>query len=155
MHFFNKREVINNGWIFYGIALKEAWKAYQKKEVPVGAVVVLNNKIIGRGYNLRETTNDITKHAELIAIKKACHKINDWRLNDCVLYVTLFPCPMCASAIVQSRIPKVVVGTIPNDSKNVTISESIFDKNTIIVKGILEAETKNIIQNFFKEQREK
>ncbi len=137
------------------IALKEAWKAYQKKEVPVGAVVVLNNKIIGRGYNLRETTNDITKHAELIAIKKACHKINDWRLNDCVLYVTLFPCPMCASAIVQSRIPKVVVGTIPNDSKNVTISESIFDKNTIIVKGILEAETKNIIQNFFKEQREK
>ena len=91
-------------------ALKEAKKAYDKLEIPVGAVIVRDNKIIARAHNLKELKQDTTKHAEILAIKKASKKLNNWRLTDCEIYVTLEPCPMCAGAIINSRIKKVYIG---------------------------------------------
>ena len=88
--------------------LKEADKAAKKGEVPIGCVIVKNNKVIAKSHNTKETTNVATNHAEIIAIKKACKKINSWRLNDCILYVTLKPCNMCMSAIKEARISKVI-----------------------------------------------
>ena len=95
-------------------ALKEAKKAYNKLEVPVGAVIVKDGKIIARGYNQKETKTDTTKHAEIIAIQKASQKLKSWRLLDCEMYVTLEPCSMCAGAIINSRIKKVYYGTSDN-----------------------------------------
>ena len=94
------------------LALKEAQKALLKDEVPIGCVIVKDDKIISRGHNLRETKNDVTKHAEIVAIEKACKKLGSWRLVDCEIYVTLEPCQMCAGAIVQSRLGKVVIGSM-------------------------------------------
>ena len=96
-------------------ALKQAQKAYDINEVPVGAIIVKDDKIIARAYNLKETKQDTTKHAEIIAIQKASKKLNAWRLTDCEMYVTLEPCSMCAGAIIQARIKKVYIGTM--DSK--------------------------------------
>ena len=93
-------------------ALKEAKKAYEKEEVPVGAVIVKDGKIIARAHNLKETKKDTTRHAEIIAIQKASKKLNAWRLEDCEMYVTLEPCSMCAGALIQSRIKKVYIGTM-------------------------------------------
>ena len=95
-------------------ALKEAKKSLLYDDVPVGAVIVLDNKIIARGYNMKEKYNDPTKHAEIIAIKKATKKVNDWYLKDCIMYVTMEPCLMCAGALIQSHIKKVVYG-LKND----------------------------------------
>ena len=139
-------------------ALKEAEKAFKRDEVSVGAIIVLNNKIIARGHNLREIKGDITKHAELIAIRKANRKIGDWRLNDCVMYVTLYPCSMCASAIIQSRIKRLVIGAPCKDLKNKKIVDLIFEKESEkplieIKENILEEECSNILQEFFKKQR--
>ena len=141
-------------------ALKEARKAFNKGEVPVGAVVVLNNKILSRGYNLREKKKDITKHAELIAIKKASKIIKDWRLEKCVLYVTLLPCPMCASAIVQSRIEKIVVGTSTLDISNKDIVYKIFEGNNTspkvqVIDGVQEVECRELLRIFFEKKRKK
>ena len=149
-----------NDEYFMNEAYKEALKAYKKGEVPVGAIIVLNNKIIARGYNLRESKNDITKHAELIAINKASKYYNDWRLEKSVLYVTLFPCPMCASAISQSRISKIVVGANTLDIKNKNIVFKILEENNTnpkveLVNGILEDKCKNLLTKFFEEQRNK
>ena len=91
-------------------ALKEAKKAYEKLEVPVGCVIVKDGKIISRGHNLKETKKDTTKHAEIIAIQKASKKLNSWRLLDCEMYVTLEPCSMCAGGIINSRIKKIYIG---------------------------------------------
>ena len=91
-------------------ALKQAKKAYDIDEVPIGCVIVQDGKIIARGYNRRNTDKSVLAHAEIAAISKACKKTGDWRLEDCTLYVTLEPCQMCAGAIVQARIPKVVIG---------------------------------------------
>ena len=102
-----------NDIYFMKEALKEAKKAYKCGEVPIGAVIVKNDKIIARSYNLKETKNTATRHAEIIAIDKASKKLNNWRLVDCTIYITMFPCPMCASAINQARISKVVYGTVP------------------------------------------
>ena len=145
---------------YMNMALKEAMKAYKKGEVPVGAIIVLNDKVIAKGYNLRESTNDITKHAELIAIKRASKKFNDWRLENAVMYVTLFPCPMCASAIVQSRISKLVIGAPTLDFKNETVVNKIFQGNNtspmiIIESGIIEDKCKQLLSDFFKNKREK
>lgn len=96
---------------FMSEALNEAKKAQNMNEVPVGAVIVKDNRIIGSGYNMTEILKDPTAHAEIIAIKNACNFINNWRLTGCELYVTLEPCPMCAGAILQSRISKVYIGT--------------------------------------------
>lgn len=92
-------------------ALKEAVKAYDKLEVPVGAVIVKDGKIIARAHNVKEEKKDTTKHAEILAISKASKKLESWRLTDCEMYVTLEPCPMCAGALIQSRIKKVYIGT--------------------------------------------
>ena len=141
-------------------ALKEAKKAYLIDEVPVGCVIVHNDKIIARGYNKRETLNSSLAHAEIIAIKKASKVIKDWRLEDCTLYVTLEPCQMCAGAIVQARIPKVVIGTMNSKAGcagsviNV-LQMKEFNHQVDICKGVLADECKEMMQNFFKNLREK
>ena len=140
------------------LALKEARKAYKHNEVPVGAIIVSNGKIIAKGNNQRENSGDVTKHAELIAIRKASKKKKDWRLNDCTMYVTLFPCPMCASAIVQSRISKLVIGTSTMDLKNKEVVNLIFldsikNKKIILEENVLENECSNILKSFFQMQR--
>ena len=105
---------------FMNYALKEAQKAYNKMDVPVGCVIVHNGKIIARGYNKREKDQNAIKHAEIEAIDKACKVLKSWRLNDCTIYTTLFPCPMCASAIQQSRISKLVY---LNDTNNKVLND--------------------------------
>ena len=140
------------------LALKEARKAYKHNEVPVGAIIVSNDKIIAKGNNQRENSGDVTKHAELIAIRKASKKKKDWRLNDCTMYVTLFPCPMCASAIVQSRISKLVIGTSTMDLKNKEVVNLIFldsikNKKIILEENVLENECSDILKSFFQMQR--
>lgn len=142
------------------LALKEARKAYKHNEVPVGAIIVSNDKIIAKGNNQRENSGDVTKHAELIAIRKASKKKKDWRLNDCTMYVTLFPCPMCASAIIQSRISKLVIGTSTMDLKNKEIVNLIFldsikNQKIILEENVLENECSDILKSFFQMQRQK
>ena len=142
------------------LALKEARKAYKHNEVPVGAIIVSNGKIIAKGNNQRENSGDVTKHAELIAIRKASKKKKDWRLNDCTMYVTLFPCPMCASAIIQSRISKLVIGTSTMDLKNKEVVNLIFldsikNKKIILEENVLENECSSILKSFFQMQRQK
>ena len=141
-------------------ALKEAKKAYKKLEVPVGVVIVKNEKIIARGYNQKEDKNSPIKHAEIIAIEKACKKLNNWRLNGCQMYVTLEPCPMCAGAIVNSRIDKVYIGASQQKTgacgSKVNIIEEYKSETKVDVEfGILEGECLNIVQEFFKELRKK
>ena len=139
-------------------ALREAKKSLLSDDVPVGAVIVLNNKIISRGHNMKEKNNDPTQHAEIIAIKKATKKLNDWYLNDCIMYVTMEPCLMCAGALIQSHIKKLVYG-IKNDKFGYVDSiDNILNNkqnNHIVeVKGnILANESRILIQNFFKTKR--
>ena len=111
---------------FIDIALSEAEIAYNLNEVPVGCVIVRNNKVIAKAHNLKKTTNNILDHAELIAIRDAIKFIGDWRLNDCEMYVTLEPCPMCAGAITQSRLKKVYIGTESNIKNNKSIIKQIL-----------------------------
>ena len=143
---------------YMNIALKEARKAYLRDEVPVGCIIVQNDKIIARGYNLRESKRDILKHAELIAIKKASKKLNNWRLEDSVMYVTLFHCPMCASAIIQSRIKKIVIGAPTKDRKIKQIVDVIFDGNNTspkieVIEDVLDKPCINILSEFFQNKR--
>ena len=139
-------------------ALKEAKKAYNKKEIPVGAVIVKDNKIIARAHNVKEEKNDTTKHAEIIAIQKASKKLNSWRLVDCEMYVTLEPCSMCAGALINSRIKKVYVGAM--DTKTGAcgsvlnlLEDYTFNHKVEIEKGILQEKCTEILQEFFKELR--
>lgn len=141
-------------------ALKEASKSYKKEEIPVGAVIVKDNKIIAKAHNLKETKHDCTNHAEILAIKKACKKLNSWRLTGCTMYVTLEPCSMCTGALILSRIDKVVIGTM--DEKTgacgsvLNLSKDYkFNHVLGIETGILENECKTMIQQFFKELRNK
>ena len=149
---------MNDNEYYMKLALKEAEKAYKKNEVPVGAVIVVDDKIISKGYNLRESSKNILNHAELIAIQRASKKKKDWRLTDAIMYVTLYPCPICASAIVQSRIKKVVIGAPTKDNNTKQIVDLIFEGNSTspkieVINGILENECKSILSNFFKEKR--
>ena len=139
-------------------ALKEAKKAYDKLEIPVGAVIVKDGKIIARAYNQKETKFDTTKHAEILAIQKASKKLKSWRLIDCEMYVTLEPCPMCAGAIIQSRIKKVYFGvqdekTGAVGSKLNLFKDFIFNHNVEFESGILKSKCQNLLQDFFKELR--
>lgn len=140
-------------------ALKEAKKAYEKNEVPVGAVIVLNGKIIARGHNKRETKKNSLCHAEIIAINKACKKIENFRLENCVMYVTLEPCTMCAGAIVQSRIEKLIFGARDEKYGMAGTVANVFDLKSNhkveVQGGILEEECSNIIKEFFKKIRKK
>ncbi len=139
------------------IALKEAKKAYKKGEVPIGAVVVKDNKVIARAHNLRESKHDPTGHAEIIAIKKASKKLKSWRLEDCDIYVTLEPCPMCAGAIIQARIKNLYFGAY--DSKSGAASGAInlfnypWNHQVKVNGGILEMESKMLLKEFFKSLR--
>lgn len=139
-------------------ALKEAQKAYKKLEVPVGAVIVKDGKIIARGYNQKESKTDTTKHAEIIAIQKASKKLKAWRLLDCEMYVTLEPCSMCAGAIINSRIKKVYIGAEDKKTGAVGSVLNLFDdykfNHTVEnEKGILQEECEKILKDFFKELR--
>ena len=138
-------------------ALKEAQKAALKDEVPVGAVIVKDGKIISRGHNLRENKKDPSAHAEFICMLKAAKKLNGWRLLGCTLYVTIEPCPMCAGLIINSRIPRVVFGA---HDKKAGAFGSIYNLNEgklnhvcEITSGVLESECSEIIKTYFKEKR--
>lgn len=149
---------MNKDEYYMNLSLKEAEKAYKRGEVPVGTIIVYQDKIVSRGYNLREKNHDITRHAELIAIKKASRKIHDWRLENMTMYVTLFPCPMCASAILQSRIKRLVIGAPTRDEKNKEIVYKILEGNNTsakveVVDSVLEDDCKEILSKFFKERR--
>lgn len=139
-------------------ALKQARRAYRLGEVPIGCVIVYQDKIIGRGYNKRNTKKTTLAHAELIAIEKASKVMGDWRLEDCTMYITLEPCQMCSGAIVQSRTKRVVVGTMnpkagcAGSILNLLQMEE-FNHQVDLTTGILEAECTNILQEFFKELR--
>ena len=139
-------------------ALKEADKAYRKMEVPVGAVIVKNGKIIARAHNQKETKKDTTKHAEILAIQKASKKLQSWRLIDCEMYVTLEPCSMCAGAIINSRINKIYIGTM--DKKTGVagsvfnlFDDYIFNHKVEVEKGLLKDDCEKILKDFFKELR--
>lgn len=146
-----------NDIYYMNMALKEANKAYKHGEVPIGAVIVKNGKVIGKGYNLKEKKYSATAHAEIIAINKASKKIKNWRLNDCVIYVTMMPCPMCASAINQSRISKVVFGTIPNNVKKENVYRILkgneYGIPVEIVENVLNDECSALIRKFFEKKR--
>lgn len=139
-------------------ALKQARKAYRLGEVPIGCVIVYQDKIIGRGYNRRNTKKTTLAHAELTAIERASKVMGDWRLEDCTMYITLEPCPMCAGAIVQARIKRVVVGTMnpkagcAGSILNLLQMEQ-FNHQVELTTGILLEECTNILQEFFKELR--
>ncbi|MEK3719141.1 tRNA adenosine(34) deaminase TadA [Paenibacillus sp. FSL H8-0034] len=141
-------------------AIEEARKAEELLEVPIGAVVVWHNQIIGRGYNLRESTLDPLAHAELIAIKQASEYLQAWRLLDCKLYVTLEPCPMCAGAIVQARIPQVIYGTVdPKAGCAGTLmnllQEDRFNHQVDVISGVLQEECSLLLTQFFRKLRAK
>ena len=136
-------------------ALKEAKKAYEKLEVPVGAVIVKDGKIIARAHNLKETKTDTTKHAEILAIQKASKKLESWRLLDCEMYITLEPCSMCAGAIINSRIKKVYIGAL--DEKTGAAGSVLnlfedykFNHKVDVEKGVMQEECENILKDFFK-----
>lgn len=139
-------------------ALKEANKAYRLGEVPIGCVIVYEGKIIGRGYNRRNTDKSTLCHAEITAIKKASKYIGDWRLEGCTLYVTLEPCQMCAGAIIQARIDKVVMGSMNpkagcGGSLLNILEMDCFNHQAQVERGILEEECSEILTRFFKELR--
>lgn len=140
-------------------ALKEAKKAYKNKDIPVGAIAVYNGKIIARAYNKRQIKNDVTCHAEVLVLQKACKKLKSWRLEDVSIYVTLEPCVMCSGAIIQARVRNVFYGAKNN---RFGVHQGIFNLFDIefnhkvnIEGGILEEECSSLITDFFKELRDK
>lgn len=141
-------------------ALKQAKKAAQKDEVPIGCVIVKDDQIIARAYNKREMKQCSTAHAEILAIEKACKKLGSWRLEDCDLYVTLEPCPMCSGAIIQSRIRNVIFGAYDPKGgcmgSNMNINDVRgFNHYPDIEGGILQDECSRLLKEFFKAKRKK
>lgn len=141
-------------------ALKEAYKAYKKDETPVGAVIVKDGIIVARGHNEKEVKNDPTNHAEITAIRKACRKLDTWRLNDCDMYVTLEPCTMCAGAIIQARVGRLFIGT--TDPKAGAVGSVIdvltvdkFNHKVEVTYGILQEECSKVLKDFFRELRQR
>ena len=138
-------------------ALKEAKKAYDKLEVPVGAIVVKDGKIIARAHNLKETKKDTTKHAEILAIEKASKKLEAWRLLDCEMYVTLEPCSMCAGAMINSRIKKLYIGALDEKTGAAGSVLNLFDypfnHKVEVEKGIMKENCEKILKEFFKDLR--
>ena len=139
-------------------AIRQAKKAYAIREVPIGCVIVYKDKIVGRGYNRRTTDHNTLAHAELIAIKKAGKKLGDWRLEDCTMYVTLEPCQLCAGAVVQSRLKRVVVGCMnPKAGCAGSILNLLqmdaFNHQAELTTGVLEEECSRLMKDFFKDLR--
>lgn len=140
--------------------MKEAVAAYEEGEVPVGAVIACRGKLIAKAHNLREKLKDPTAHAEILAITQAAEHLGDWRLEDCVLYVSLEPCPMCAGAIVNSRIPKVVYAARDPKAGACTslftlLSDSRLNHQCEIEAGLYEENSSGILKSFFAERRKK
>ena len=140
-------------------ALTEARRAYEANEVPIGCVIVQQDVIIARGYNTRNTQGNALAHAEIIAIHTACQTLGDWRLEDCTLYVTIEPCPMCAGAIIQARIPRVVYGaTNPKagcaGSVLDILNEPRFNHQPQVIAGVLAEECGSLMSEFFAKRRE-
>lgn len=140
-------------------ALREAKKAYKKEEVPVGAVIVKNGKIIAKAHNLKEIKNDTTRHAEILAIQKASKALGVWRLEDCTMYVTLEPCTMCAGAAINARIKEVIIGTADPKSGACGSILNLFEDYKFNHKveykiGVMQKECEKILKDFFKNLRE-
>lgn len=144
---------------FMSLALRLAGMAYERGEVPVGAVVVKDGKIMGSGFNERETGRCATLHAELTAIENACRALGSWRLSDCDLYVTLEPCPMCAGAIINARVRRVYIGALDAKAGAVrsvaSLFEMPFNHRPLVTCGILEQQCGQILSNFFADLRKK
>ena len=143
---------------FMKIALKEAHKASLIDEVPIGCVIVKDNKVIAKGHNIRETKLDPLGHAELVAIKKAAKKLGDWQLVGCDLYVTIEPCIMCSGAIIQSRIARVIYGADDIKGGGFGSSINVLDAKNInhspeVIKGVMKDECSKIIKDYFKNKR--
>ncbi len=134
-------------------ALNEAQIAFEKKEVPIGAVIVCQNRIIARAHNLTETLNDVTAHAEMQAITAAANFLGGKYLTNCTLYVTLEPCPMCAGGLLWSQIPKVVFGAKDEKKGYSLFSPNILHNKTSIISGILEEECASLLKEFFRQKR--
>lgn len=139
-------------------AIKQAKKAESIDEVPIGAIIVHNDKVIARAHNLRESKQNAVAHAEIVAIQKACKKLESWRLENCILYVTLEPCPMCSGAILQSRIERVVYGA--SDPKGGCIESCMqmyevngFNHYPKVTSGVLKEECSELLKNYFKQKR--
>nr|WP_154649504.1 tRNA adenosine(34) deaminase TadA [Calidifontibacillus oryziterrae] len=152
--------MIDQDEFFMQAALAEAKKAEMKLEVPIGAVIVKNNEIIATAHNLRETEQRSIAHAELLAIDEACRKLGTWRLSETTLYVTLEPCPMCAGAIVLSRVDRVVYGA--SDPKGGCagtlmnlLNDDRFNHQAEVMGGVLESECSSLLSDFFRTLREK
>lgn len=135
-------------------AIKEAKKAYHENEVPIGAIVVFEGKIIGKAHNLKETNRLVTSHAELLAIEQACKYLNSWHLNKCDLYTTLEPCLMCSGAIIQSRINKIYCSTKSLKYGELENINNLYSKKLNIEYGLCEDESKLLLKKFFEEKRE-
>ena len=145
---------------YMSLALKEAKKAYELDEVPVGAIIVKDDQVIGVGHNLREKNNDITSHAEIEAIKEASKKINSWRLVDCDIYVTLEPCMMCVGALLQARIRHIYYGAKDEKGGALGGAFDLLNGNNLpyiplVSEGILEKESSSLLKEYFKNKRKK
>lgn len=153
-------EILNKDHTYMTEAIEEAKKAEALGEVPIGAVIVYQNEIIARAHNLRETSQNAVTHAELMAIQQACEKIGSWRLEETTLYVTLEPCPMCAGAILQSRIPRVVYGARDMkagcvDSLYRLLNDPRFNHECNVTEGVLADECGQLLTDFFRAIRER
>lgn len=140
-------------------ALKEAKKSYMKDEVPIGAIIVKDGVVVSRAHNTRNKTQNAINHAEILAISKACQKLGSWRLEDCDIYVTLEPCPMCAGAILNARIKNLFFGAYDKTGSenilNVIMDDKRLNHNANALGGIMETECSQIISKFFLEKRKK
>ena len=150
------KEQIHEKWMQY--ALSEAIKAYDNDEVPVGAIIIKDNTIIGKGYNQKELLKDATAHAEIIAITSASNSLQDWRLNDCTMYVTMEPCAMCSGAIINARVKSVYFGVYDEGSGCCgslyqICQDSRMNHQTGVRGGILEEDSKNLLKEFFRIKR--
>lgn len=151
--------MIKDDAYFMQLAIKEAKKAYKKLEVPIGAILVHHGEVIGRGHNKRNTSKSTFAHAEILAMKKGMLYMKDWRLEETTLYITLEPCPMCAGAIVQARIPRVVIGAMNPKAGSAgsvmnILEEPGFNHQVQVTRGVLEESCKQMLQDFFKELRQ-
>lgn len=142
---------------FMNMAIELAVRAYNEGEVPVGALIVKDGEVIGKGYNMREQNGMATAHAEILAIEEACRKLGTWRLCECTLYVTLEPCPMCAGAIVNSRVDRVVYGVKDNAAgccgSLIDFNKYPFSHSFSVTSGVCEEECLALLKNFFKTRR--
>lgn len=150
---------MNKDLFYMQQAYKEALKAYNKKDVPVGCVIVHNDKIIARGHNLRNDKKNVLYHAEIIAIDKACKKLHKWILDDCTLYVTVEPCIMCAGTILQARVKRLVYGAPQQrygciESMMHLFTDYDFNNCPIVDSGIMKEEVQSLLKTFFEEMRE-